>query len=307
MKSIFISALLLSLTVMPLINLQACDVCGGSGDNVFGLLPSYKSRFLGIRYQYRHYRVTHPALFASEESTQAENFYQQADLWGRYGFAKNKLQLYASLPIAYNIQKENSSKYAALGLGDAQLMLQVQLLNSSDSASYKLRHILFGGAGLKLPTGKYHLQDGNYDLPAGMQPGSGSFDIPLNLIYTLQYRKVGLNTELNYKLNTTALKGAYRFGDRLSAGMQFLFRYRYKAAMFVPYLNLSFEHRNADSKLGYKQDFTGGQAFSAGIGAECFLKTWAIGFSTQHPIYQNLGEGNIKGGLQIQSRVLFLF
>jgi hypothetical protein len=307
MKSILISAFLLLLTVMPLIDLQACDVCGGAGDNVFGLLPSYKSRFLGIRYQYRHYSVTHPALFASEESTRAENFYQQADLWGRFGFAKNKLQLYASLPIAYNIQKENSSKYAALGLGDAQLLLQVQLLNSSDSASYKLRHILFGGAGLKLPTGKYQLQDGNYDLPAGMQPGSGSFDIPLNLIYTIQYRKVGLNTELNYKLNTTALKGAYRFGNRLSAGMQFLYRHRYKSAMLIPYANLNFELRNADRKHGYIQDFTGGQALSAGMGAECFLKNFAIGLSAQHPIYQNLGEGNIKGSWQIQGRVLFLF
>jgi hypothetical protein len=182
------------------------------------------------------------------------------------------------------------------------------LFNSSDSAEYKIRQSLLAGAGIKLATGAYRQQstDGII-LPAGLQPGSGSFDIPFNLLYTLQYRKVGINTELNYRINTKAAKTAYKVGNRLGAGMQFLYRQKVRNNMLLPYLSLQYEYKQQDLKSGFPQEFTGGQALLGGVGMECFLKTWSFGLSAQHPLWQNLAGGYVQASWQAQARVLFLF
>ena len=221
---------------------------------------------------------------------------------------KNRLQAYAFLPFQHFRQNEEGTLSIGQGLGDIRFQLQGILLNSSDSAAYKLRHSLRAAVGIKLPTGKSVLSSSTGELLApNLQPGSGSIDIPLSLIYTLQYRKVGLNVEANYRINTKAPKTSYQFGNRLTGNLQAFYRKEAKATILLPYIGIGFEQLQADQKSNIIQDFTGGQSLSATIGGEIFLKRCSFGLNAALPLWQNLGAGYIDGGWQCNVRALYLF
>ena len=297
--------LLFWVTCHPIVS--ACDVCGASTDNVFGLLPMYK-HFVGLRYQYRSFQVEHPPLFSFEEISYSKNYYHNAELWGRYSFLKNRFQAYAFIPFQHYRQNESGKLSLGQGFGDVRLQLQGLIVNSSDSAAYNLRHTLRAGVGIKLPTGKSSISTESWVLLApNLQPGTGSVDIPLNLIYTLQYRKVGLNMELNYRINTSAPKSGYHFGNRLTTTIQAFLRQEIKTALLLPYVGVGWEQMQVDRKSGILQDFTGGQSLSATIGTEVFFNRVSFGLNMQVPVWQNLGEGYINAGWQGNLRFLYLF
>src|SRR6476659_8437637 len=83
-----------------LFSLSACEICGcGVGNFYLGLLPNFKSKFFGIRYQYMHY---HTQIMA--DATQFSNdYYKTVELWTGFNVGKN-WQVLAFIPYRINKQ-----------------------------------------------------------------------------------------------------------------------------------------------------------------------------------------------------------
>jgi hypothetical protein len=296
--------LLLAISYAPA---QACDVCGPSAsDNIFGLLPNYKARFIGFRYQFRTMQTEHPPLFEWEETRFAQDYFQTAEVWGRYGFFNGRLQLYGFLP--YNIfqQEDNGTNYFAHGIGDLRVMAQWTVYETVDSAAYQWRHQLQLAGGVKLPTGARNRKSNNISLAANMQPGTGSFDFPLNLNYSLQYRKMGLNVESNLQINLSNPEG-YRFGHRFSQNLRLFYRQELGQSLWLPSVGLNYQQMEVDRQNGQAVDFTGGQALWGTLGVDLFRPGFSIGLHAQKPIAQHLGDGFLKAKWQASLRAIVMF
>lgn len=304
--------LLISLLFLLLFapSLWACDVCGsGAGDNVFGLLPNYRSRFMGLRYRFQKYYTEHPPyLLEAGEGLEAWDYLQRAEIWGRYGLLKNRVQLFATLPYQHYSNYENEVWSYNQGLGDASVQANITLYNNTDSAEYKLRHFLQLGFGLKLPTGSYQRQNESGELlPANLQMGTGSWDVPLMLLYNWQYRSWGGGLEMSYTLNTRAPETNYAFGDRWNTNLYGFYRQKIKGNSISYQAGLRYEYRNPDYRGNIPEEFTYGWALWGRLGADLFLKNYAFGLEAQLPIQQALGEGYVYGRWQASLRAIYLF
>ncbi len=102
------------------------------------------------------------------------------------------------------------------------------------------------GAGLKLPAGKYNVNFKNASTPdlqellgdVNSEMGTGSLDFIANTIYTIQFKRFGISTTANYKINSSN-KSDFKFGDRFTINS---FAY-YQAALnktVFPAPNLAF-------------------------------------------------------------------
>lgn len=291
--------------------LSACDVCGSAGnDNVFGLLPSFRTRFVGLRYQFQHFSVVHPSLFSNGEDSRAKNNYHSTAVWGRYGFLKNRVHVLAFLPYHYYEEiEETTERYTkSQGLGDLRLHIQALVLNTSDSASYKPKHSLQVGLGIKLPTAAYQLEDSNGRLlPANFQPGTGTIDLPMDLIYTFQYRKVGLNLGYNYTWRGPRMKSDYQFADQHNASLQFFYKQKITSLQGLIHAGLSYDYRAKDYELGQAQAFTGNKQLAITTGFRIFAKKCAFGLSGQLPVYQYAGDGYVQAHGQVNAQFMYLF
>ena len=118
--------------------------------------------------------------------------------------------------------------FAASGLGDVTLTLK-QRFYHNDFLGGGLQAALIGG--LKLPTGSSHQRDAQGSpLSRGLQPGTGSVDVPLGLVFTAFRDRVGFNADLLYQFNNRS--DGFRFGDEtkidLALGYR-LFPTKYKS------------------------------------------------------------------------------
>jgi hypothetical protein len=126
------------------------------------------------------------------------------------------VQLFASVPLGYHTKKETGRTTSVRGLGDVVLMANLVLVNTGENTEADWKHAFQVGGGVKLPTGAFQEQEEGALINPKLQLGTGAVDFPLNLIYTLRYQRAGINTELNYRVNTTNRLG-YRFGNRSNA------------------------------------------------------------------------------------------
>lgn len=122
-------------TVMVLLttgSAYACEVCGCSmGGNYFGILPQFHGHFVGLRYQYRSFRSEHVPLFSESEQLISHEYFQTAELWGRWNPSK-KVQLFAFVPVNFMHKQEAGITTLENGLGDVSLVVNVVLLNTGD-------------------------------------------------------------------------------------------------------------------------------------------------------------------------------
>ncbi|MBK6902378.1 MAG: hypothetical protein IPH04_06075 [Saprospirales bacterium] len=281
---------------------QACDVCGCSaGGSSFGLLPNYHRHFMGIRYQYRSFLSEHhdaPGVFSTER-------YHSAEVWGRWVLGK-RFQLFGQLPYNHYTQEQEGATRSFDGLGDASLIAQVVVFNTGDSLGLSWRHGLQLGGGVKLPTGRSRAGEGSGDISPSLLPGTGSFDFPIQGLYTLRYGKWGANLEASYRINT-ANRDEYRFGNRLNGSLRVFYAPEKGKAIFMPNAGIQFERGESDLQSGYLVSLTGGQALYALGGLEVFSGKWGLGCTYQLPLNQHLGGGYIQAKPRFSTNLLFIF
>ena len=300
--------LLIIIAFVSVTTVSACDACGSSmGNYYFGIMPQFHKNFVGLRYRY--------STFDSHFSNISKNFvnsetFNTTELWGRY-YVTSKMQLLAFVPYNFNAQIENGQHKYLNGLGDVALLANYNLINtniSTDTSLSLLKHSLLVGGGIKLPSGKYnyHTDDPNEVANANFQLGSGSLDFMLNAAYTLRYQKWGVNTDINYKINTPN-RNAYRFGNRVSGNMSLFYVQRWGNVMLMPNAGIYAEQSAQNHEQHALVTETGGYLVANTLGIETYFKRLSLGANYQIPLTQNLGEQQIKANNRASVHLSFLF
>ena len=282
----------------------ACEICGcGVGNYYIGLLPQFKSHFIGLRYHYNKFNTR----LVNDPSQYSKDFYQSVELWGGWNISKH-FQLLALVPVNFNHQESDEGVTNLKGLGDAVLLMNYKVIdiNSKTSNGKNVNQQLWVGAGLKLPTGKFEIEANDPDVAskANMQLGSGTTDILLNGMYNVRVGKLGVTTQANYKISGTN-KDEFRFGNKFSASSFISYGLNAKTATISPNFGLLFEN-TAESKLqSSKVDLTGGSLLQGALGIEFGFNKISFGFNTQLPLAQNFAENQTKQKVKGMVHVTF--
>jgi hypothetical protein len=292
LKAIGIVALSMALSVNTAL---ACDVCGCSvGGSYFGILPQFQQNFVGLRYQHRSFTSEHLTLFPNEAPLKTQETFHTTELWGRY-VPHPKVHLFAFVPYNYFTKEEENIHSVVSGLGDVSLMAHYIVFNTGDSVKTKWKQALQIGTGIKLPTGKSnHIQEHSGLLIPSIQAGTGAFDIPFSIIYTIRNGKWGANAEANYRLNLHN-KRDYKFGDRMTTSVRTFYWYGKKNFTILPHLSVGYEHGFRDTDKGAEAEYTGSQSILGGAGIDFYYKRFILNANTQIPLYQHIAQGQITG------------
>ena len=278
----------------------ACDACGcGVGSYQFGILPQQSKNFVGIRYQTK-----------SDESTpyhelQTKEQFQSMEVWARF-YPVKKVQVLALVPFNYNRQESGNKITEVKGLGDALVLINYNLLNNTDSLYQSVKQNLFIGGGLKLPTGYAQNKVEGTELNPNIQVGSGSLDLIANLMYTIRYNKIGLNSNVTYKYNS-ANRNQFQFGNKFGAGAALFSVVNVKEFALMPNAGFSTELTAKDTHYKKELKESGGQINFITLGTEIYFKNFSAGVTTQKPVYQNVSEGFVKTNNRFLTHLTFMF
>lgn len=287
----------------------ACDICGcGVGSYYIGILPEFSKKIVGIRYRYNTLR-THIGAGGQTTYLTTTETYQTAEVWGGWTIGK-RFRAMAYLPLNFNEKTSEGATHTKSGLGDIAVQGFYQVFDQRKSVKEKLLlHSLWLGAGIKLPTGNYQAPEKNGANPSAniFQLGTGSVDFMLNGMYDIRLQDAGINTFVSYKVNM-ANNEAYRYGNKLSANMQFYYKFRIKQKVtLAPNAGVLYERAGQDVDQGYSVDVSGGHACLATAGVETAFKRLALGASFQHPFSQNLANGFVKANNRAMLHLSFIF
>jgi hypothetical protein len=279
---------------------KACDGCGSAVNaSYFGILPQFKQHFVGVRYLNTTFNSKPlPSLFAGNTDDYKEVL-QRTELYARY-YPTNRIQIFAFLPYQYNLKKEPTQTTKNHGFSDASVLVNYIVVNTGDSGSYKWRNTLSVGGGLKLPTGKYNTNE-----LASQQTGTGTLDFLLNAIYTLRYKKVGLNMDANVRINTS--NTTYLYGNRYASSTRFFYWHKYKMLSALPHTGFLVEYGHKDQKHHITQKYTGGQGLYSTTGVDLYYKKWAAGASFTLPITERVNEGYAKTIVRFSTQLIYMF
>jgi hypothetical protein len=283
---------------------KACDACGcSSNTSSFGILPGFQQNFIGMRYQYRSFK-SYPHHTNGEDVTGSTEFYQTTELWGRY-IIKKRIQVFGFVPYNEFGRNVNGKLTNVNGLGDASLVVNGLFINSVSGAHGQYRHALMAGFGLKMPTGKFELVREGLLVNRNLQPGTGTFDIPVNASYFLRTKQWGINLE-GMAVKTGTNRMHYKPGNRASAGGRLYLWKKYKNINFIPQTGVNYEWQSADKENGKSVTLTGGNATYAGFGMDAYYKKIGINFFMKLPISQNINEGYTANILKLSAGLVVL-
>ena len=282
----------------------ACPICGcGVGGFYIGLLPTYQSQFIGVRYQYAHFETR----LKNDPSQYSHDYYRTAELYGGITFGHANWQLLGFVPYHINYQNTDDGIVKNNGLGDISVLLNHKILQTSHLNTKKhslFKQELWVGAGLKVPTGKYKVNFADSttteldDLlgDVNSQMGTGSLDFILNAMYNVRINSFGINTTVNYKMNTDN-NSSFRYGNRFSANSFAYYQAKINDAVYMaPNVGVLYEYTFPNHLQNSKVDQTGGYAALASAGVDVNLNKITVGTNIQLPFaqYYSLGQTQYK-------------
>lgn len=285
MKNIFLIAVA---TIVSCYIARACDMCGGGTSNQYiGLLPAMQRNFTGVQYLRREMSATFPSAYKGRPDVHTRDVFQTMQLWGRYRIGH--YQVFAFLPYVYASRSSTESgNITNNGIGDATLLLNRVFVQKE---SGKNAHTVFGGVGLKLPTGKYTSVMYTENAQA-MSPGTGACNVVANANYTFQRKDRGINADANGML-TTVSPGGYRYGSSMSAGVSAFHVYKIKEVRILPQVGARYEyawHDEYDHHKGWVNTYSGGTTLFASAGAQMVYNKHGIRMSCLLPVYTDAGS-----------------
>lgn len=270
-----------------------------------GILPQFNHKFIGVRYHFNSF-YTH----LNNDPTQfSRDFYQTVEIWGGWNFGK-RVQVLTFVPYNTNHQKSDEGAVDLKGLSDILLLANYKLLdiNSVSNNNKIISQQLWMGVGIKLPTGKFEIEDTDPDVAsvANRQLGSGSTDILLNAMYNVHINHIGVNTSASYKINSTN-KEDYKFGNKLSASSFVYYALALSKTIISPNLGLLYEQTEGSELQNSKIDLTAGSLLQGSIGAEISFSKITVGVNTQFPFAQNFSENQTKAKIKGMAHISFAF
>ena len=267
---------------------EDCDACGCSASGGgMGFGSMLNQNFVGIRYMNQSY-TSRDGLFRNSPWID-ENF-NTMQVWARIPVVKN-LQVSALVPYHFHNRQLSSGEQKIDGLGDITVLaLYTAFQTKSDSAQF-FHQIQIGG-GLKAPTGKYDAANKGSVNPS-FQVGTGSWDYLLATEYTTKYKKIGLNSIVNYAFKTEN-DDHYQFGNQLNYGSTLFYELETNGIFLVPQAGIAGEVYGTNKQ--YKEDIrdTKGDIFFGKIGFEAGKDKFSLGINAMLPINQNLTGGRVE-------------
>lgn len=282
MKILGVIGLLLSI-----VSAQACDICGCvNGNASIGTLASNRFSWWGVQSAFRKYETYSSGIRHSQE------LYWRSDLLLRWNFHP-RIQLFAWLPHQTSWQIRDLGSEKVNGWGDAQLMLNVVLLDKRNDDQESI-HFLAVGAMLKMPTGK---RVSYLDSYRNLYPGTGSWDHTYIAQYSWRFNHQNFfQSEGSY-----SIKGKDQDGFRNGNAMQISGWWTHKT---------SFRKGNVLSSVGWMSE----NYDSAGIIGDASLdvpgvtgyvhsvrggiywlgKSGMLACQLQMPVFQNLNQKQIQ-------------
>ena len=304
----YLLALLIVVSVTN--NIIACDWCGcASGSSGVGILPGIKKSFVAVRTSANYSTAFNEHSTTAEEAKAKPHSVEESyttELWARYNI-KDRVQLFAFLPYVVNLKTEEGVFEKNHGIGDAVLMANVVIFNTSDSIAKKVKHHFMAGGGIKLPTGKFGNISPNGILIPNMQTGTGTVDFLTNGIYTLRYSNWGVQADAAYRINLTNNTYAYRFGNRTNAGLRAYYWHAMDKLMLMPFAGLLFEHADKDLKRERVREKTGGEGLYSSLGLQAFFWKMGIAANWSQPLYSNYGNGYVAQHARWNTQIQFFF
>ena len=297
----------LSLILFSSAHILACDICGcGGGSFYMGLLPSFKSRFVGLRYHFAQYNTS----LASDPSQFSHNDYQSIELWTGWNLGK-KWQVLGFIPYYFNKQTDDDGTSYKNGLGDITVLANYQLYQTPmvKRKPNSVSQELWIGGGLKLPTGNFSANTSDSGLTIAdinAQIGTGSVDFMINLNHYLHWQSFGLNTILNYKINTTN-ESDYRFGNRFTATSILSYRIPIGSVQIVPNAGISYENTATNELKNQNVALTGGYSLVGIAGLELSVNRVQIGFNIQGPFSQGFADGQTTLKSRGMAHITYVF
>ena len=141
-----------------------------------------------------------------------------------------------------------------------------------------------------------------------LQMGSGSVDFLINVVYTLRYKKSGLNVISSYKKDLPN-KEMFRFGDKLRFGTScFYVANATKNLVLVPVAGVDYDHVFYNSLHKLALTYTGGDYISAKTGIDIYYKSIAFS-ATVSPMLMSLlnWEGEPLERLTFETGLYYIF
>ncbi len=294
MRRLIALGLLITMSVSAI----ACDICGsGAGGSYLGILPEFRKRFIGFRYQ-QNGLTSHLGQNGSTTYLTARENYRVMELWGAANMGK-KFRLAAFIPVNFMERSSQQEKSSRQGLGDVTAIGYYQLLNSKHTTREHqlLIQSLWIGGGLKVPAGKYNPEEKNLQQSSqnSFQLGTGSIDFSIHTMYDIRLQDAGINTNMSYKVNTPN-KYDYKYGNKFTLNVLGYYKFRIgKVLTIAPNSGVLFESAKKDSKTSdiYVWE-TGGRSLTGTVGMEVNAGKISIGSNFQTPLSQELGEGKIR-------------
>lgn len=299
MKLKLISTIIL---VALTVGVKACDICGcGVGSYYIGILPEYNKRFIGLRYQHKSLQ-THLGPAGERTPLSTDETYQSAEVWGGWNFGK-KFRILAFVSYNFNKKVSQSINGEKNGLGDVAVMAYYNLLNKSGSVGNNLLvQSLWLGAGIKAPTGKYEPSErlAVQESPNNFQLGTASTDFTFNVAYDIRLQDLGLNANINYKVNTEN-KYDYRYGNKLTTNLLAYYKFRVaKTLTIAPNAGMLYETSAKDVESNkYEVNVSGGYSLAAVMGAEVAFDKFSFGANYQNVRSQKLADGRAFAGNRV--------
>lgn len=291
----------------------ACDICGcGVGGNYIGLLPDFNKRFIGLRYQFNQL-TTQLDVQGNRSVLTTDEKYQSMELWGAWNI-KEKWRVLSIIPYNFNekFTEGNNSLRRKNGLSDLVIHGYYQLFGRSSSSKQNKLIVqgLWLGMGLKLPSGKYDVQEQKNAQsvnPNIFQLGTGSLDFIPSLMYDIRIQDFGINSNVSYKINTEN-KDHYRYGNKIAGNASAYYKIALgKDKRIAPNLGLAYENQWKDRNNDFLVHETGGDLLNGNIGLESNLNKLSLGINFQKPIHQDLGNHRIHAGNRILTHISYSF
>ncbi len=272
-------------------SVYACDMCGGtSGNQYIGLLPAFNRNFIGVQYLTGKQSGTYPTGLFDKTEEHTTDYYNTVQLWGKHRIGQ-KYMIFAFVPYQTNIRVKDGIRSSYSGLGDMTIVLNRTFLNRNGGS---LKHTIFGGVGVKLPTGNA-TKNSERSLP-GVNPGTGTWDFSANANYTARYKNGGVNVAISGVLSTVA-SDKYKVGNRLNTAITGFYSTELGRFVLSPQLGCRYEYATQDFynyQHSWINDYSGGQVLYGTAGLQVVIKNIGMRLTYMIPMLQQFNGNQVS-------------
>jgi hypothetical protein len=279
---------------------NACEICGcGHSNFQIGLLPNFTKGFMGFRYSASKFS----SRLKDSPSEFSHDSFQTMEVWG--GYNHKRLQVMAFIPYVISKKKSDDGVTNSSGIGDLMILLNYKILGATSLAQNErttIRHELYVGGGIKLPTGANQIDIASSDFNIGdfnSQAGTGSVDYLVNATYNFMWNNSGIVTNVAYRFNTVNNQD-YRFGNRRYLNSVYYYTFTKSETKIKPNIGINYQANAVNKFQKQEVEDSNGYNFNSTLGVNILRKKIGFNAMTFIPITQN----NYAGQTKMKSRFL---